>query len=50
MCPQAPIGLNLGAESPFEIAVTILAQLIQVQYSHTGSVSGWAFSTTHVVR
>ena len=27
---QAPIGLNLGAESPFEIAVAILAQLIQV--------------------
>jgi len=42
---QAPIGLNLGAESPFEIAVAILAQLIQVQHSHVGSVSDWAVST-----
>jgi xanthine dehydrogenase accessory factor len=36
---QAPIGLNLGAESPFEIVVAILAQLIQVQHSHTNAVS-----------
>jgi xanthine dehydrogenase accessory factor len=42
---QAPIGLNLGAESPFEIAVAILAQLIQVQHSHTGSVSDGALPT-----
>jgi xanthine dehydrogenase accessory factor len=47
---QAPIGLNLGAESPFEIAVAILAQLIQVQHSHSGSVSDWAYTTTHMVR
>jgi xanthine dehydrogenase accessory factor len=39
---QAPIGLNLGAESPFEIAVAILAQLIQVLHSHAGSVSDWS--------
>jgi xanthine dehydrogenase accessory factor len=42
---QAPIGLNLGAESPFEIAVAILAQLIQVRHNHAGSVSDWAVPT-----
>jgi xanthine dehydrogenase accessory factor len=46
---QAPIGLNLGAESPFEIAVAILAQLIQVQHSHTGPVSDWALPTAQAV-
>jgi xanthine dehydrogenase accessory factor len=47
---QAPIGLNLGAESPFEIAVSILAQLIQVQHSQTGSVSDWTLPTAQSVR
>jgi xanthine dehydrogenase accessory factor len=46
---QAPIGLNLGAESPFEIAVAILAQLIQVQHSQTGSVSDWTLPTAQSV-
>ena len=43
---HAPIGLNVGAESPFEIAVAILAELIQVRRSHSGSVSDWADSHT----
>jgi xanthine dehydrogenase accessory factor len=39
---SAPIGLNLGAKSPFEIAVAIMAQLIQVRRGHSGPVSDWA--------
>jgi xanthine dehydrogenase accessory factor len=46
---QAPIGLNLGAESPFEIAVAILAQLIQVLHSHSGSVLDWILPTAQAV-
>ena len=46
---QAPIGLNLGAESPFEIAVAILAQLIQVLHSHSGSVLDWTLPTAQAV-
>ena len=46
---QAPIGLNLGAESPFEIAVSILAQLIQVQHSQTGPVLDWTLPTAQSV-
>lgn len=42
---HAPIGLNVGAESPFEIAVAILAELIQVRRSHSGAVSDWAVPT-----
>jgi xanthine/CO dehydrogenase XdhC/CoxF family maturation factor len=38
---SAPIGLNLGAKTPFEIAVAILAQLIQVRRGHSGPVSDW---------
>jgi xanthine dehydrogenase accessory factor len=45
---HAPIGLNVGAESPFEIAVAILAQLIQVRRSHTGPVSDWTVAAPHV--
>jgi xanthine/CO dehydrogenase XdhC/CoxF family maturation factor len=41
--------LNLGAESPFEIAVAIMAQLIQVQHSQTGSVSDWTLPTAQSV-
>jgi xanthine dehydrogenase accessory factor len=39
---SAPIGLNLGAKTPFEIAVAIMAQLIQVRRGHNGPVSDWA--------
>lgn len=46
---QAPIRLNLGAESPFEIAVAILAQLLQVLHSRTGSVSDWTLPTPQSV-
>jgi xanthine dehydrogenase accessory factor len=46
---SAPIGLNLGAESPFEIAVAILAQLIQVRRNHSGPVSDWAIPTPHAI-
>jgi xanthine dehydrogenase accessory factor len=46
---RAPIGLNLGAESPFEIAVAILAQLIQERHSHAGSVSDWALPTARSI-
>jgi xanthine/CO dehydrogenase XdhC/CoxF family maturation factor len=38
----------VGAESPFEIAVAILAQLIQVRRSHTGPVSDWTVAAPHV--
>jgi xanthine dehydrogenase accessory factor len=46
---QAPIGLNLGAESPFEIAVAILAQLVQVRHSRSGSASDWILPTAQAV-
>jgi xanthine dehydrogenase accessory factor len=46
---QAPIGLNLGGKSPFEIAVAILAQLIQVQHSQIGSVADWTLPTARAV-
>jgi xanthine dehydrogenase accessory factor len=46
---QAPIGLNLGGESPFEIAVAILARLIQVLHSHSGSALEWTLPTTQAV-
>jgi xanthine/CO dehydrogenase XdhC/CoxF family maturation factor len=46
---QAPIGLNLGAEFPFETAVAILAQLIQVQHSHTGSAADWTLPAARAV-
>ncbi|MCX6023617.1 MAG: XdhC family protein [Chloroflexi bacterium] len=39
---HSPVGLNLGAETPFEIAVSVLAELIQVRRGNTGSVSDWA--------
>jgi xanthine dehydrogenase accessory factor len=34
---HAPVGLPLGGRSPAEIAVAILAQLIQVRYAHRRS-------------
>jgi xanthine/CO dehydrogenase XdhC/CoxF family maturation factor len=46
---RAPIGLNLDAESPFETAVAMLAQLIQVQHSYTGSAADWTFPAAQVV-
>jgi xanthine dehydrogenase accessory factor len=46
---QAPIGLNLGAESPLEIAVAILAQLIQVRHSRSGSGLDWTLPTVQAV-
>jgi xanthine dehydrogenase accessory factor len=33
---RAPIGLNLGGRSPAEIALSILAQIVQVQHGGTG--------------
>src|SRR5205823_5947657 len=39
---HAPLGLNLGAETPVEIAVAILAQLIQVRRGQTGSPADWS--------
>jgi xanthine dehydrogenase accessory factor len=42
---HAPIGLNLSAESPFEIAVAILAQLIQVLHRYSGAVLDWTLPT-----
>lgn len=46
---QAPIGLNLGGESPFEIAVAILAQLIQVQRGQSGPLSDWTLPAAQAV-
>lgn len=34
---HAPIGLDIGAESPEEIAIAILAEMIAAKYSHDGS-------------
>ncbi|MCX6022636.1 MAG: XdhC family protein [Chloroflexi bacterium] len=39
---HAPLGLNIGGETPHEIAVSIAAQLIQVRRGQTGPVSEWA--------
>ena len=46
---HAPIGVNLGGESPFESAVAILAQLIQVMHSQRGSVLDWTIPTVQEV-
>ncbi len=35
---HAPIGLDIGAETPAEIAVAIAAELVRVRRAHTGSV------------
>lgn len=34
---HAPIGLDIGAESPEEIAIAILAEMIATKYSHDGA-------------
>lgn len=34
---HAPIGLDIGAESPEEIAIAILAEMIAAKYSHDGA-------------
>jgi xanthine dehydrogenase accessory factor len=35
-CVHAPIGLDLGGHSPAEIALAILAEIVQVRYGGTG--------------
>lgn len=39
---HAPLGLNLNARTPFEIAVSIIAELIAVRRGQTGPVSDWS--------
>ncbi len=34
---HAPIGLDLGGRSPAEIALAILAEIVQVRYGGTGA-------------
>ena len=39
---HGPIGLGIGAESPAEIAVAVLAQIVQVRHAHSGQLEGAA--------
>lgn len=39
---HAPIGLDIGAQTPAEIAVCIMAEIISVQRGHAGGASGGA--------
>jgi xanthine dehydrogenase accessory factor len=38
---HAPIGLDLGAETPAEIAVAIAAELVALRHRRRGAFAGW---------
>ena len=41
---HAPIGLNIGAQTPAEIAVCIMAEIISVQRGTAGDGAGGSLS------
>lgn len=47
---HAPIGLSIGAETPKEIAVSILAEIIQVQRGGSGESLRWSPPVEQVVQ
>jgi len=46
-CVHAPIGLDLGGRTPAEIALAILAEVVQVRYGGTGQPLALPGSTEH---
>ncbi|MGQ9849362.1 MAG: XdhC family protein [Aggregatilineaceae bacterium] len=47
---HAPVGLSIGAETPKEIAVSILAEIIQVQRGGSGESLRWSPPVERVVQ
>lgn len=47
---RAPIGLDLGAETPEEIALSVLAEVVAVKYGRSGGALAHGTGPVHVPR